>query len=154
MRPFARVLSSLLAAGAIALAGGAPAVLAAPGESAQPYVLDLHDAWCFDDSPALVYCFEVEGKAVFQANKNGESLVVNQRLTTHYYDGDVKVGEATEVSLLRGVYQADGTVTTQQVVNVRSDFFGERCQYQSVFRIADYELVIDSSHFHCGSAAD
>ena len=63
MRAFTRIVSSLLAAGAIALAGGAPAALAAPGESAQPYRLDLHDAWCFDDSPGLVYCFEVEGHA-------------------------------------------------------------------------------------------
>ena len=154
MRSFVRILSSLLAAGAIALAGGAPAVLATSGESAQPTVLDLHDAWCFDDSPGLVYCFEVEGKAVLQENPTGESLVVNQRLTTHYYDGDVKVGETVEVSILRGVYQADGTVTTQEVVNVRSDFYGERCQYQGVYRIADYELLIDHSHFRCGSAAD
>ena len=154
MRPFARILSSLLAAGAIALAGGAPAVLAAPGEQAQPWQLDLHDAWCFDDSPGLVYCFEVEGKAHFQDNKNGSSLVVNQRLTTTYFDNGVQVGVTVENSLLRGVYRADGTDTTKEVVNVKSDFYGEQCQYHGVYRIADFELVIDHSHFKCGSAAD
>ena len=154
MRPFTRILSSLLAAGAIALAGGAPAVLAAPGAQAQPFQLDLHDAWCFDDSPGLVYCFEVEGKAHFQDNKNGSSLVVNQRLTTTYFDGGVQVGVTVENSLLRGVYRADGTQTTKEVVNVKSDFFGEQCQYHGVYRIADFELQIDHSHFKCGSAAD
>jgi len=154
MRPFTRILSSLLAAGAIALAGGAPAVLAAPGQQAQPTQLDLHDAWCFDDSPGLVYCFEVEGNAHFQANKNGETLVVNQRLTTTYFDGGVQVGVTVENSLLRGVYRADGTQTTKEVVNVKSDFDGERCQYHGVYRMADFELEIDHSHFHCGSNAD
>jgi hypothetical protein len=149
MRPFVRVLASLLAAGAIALAGGAPAVLAGSGQAAQPSIVDLHDAWCFDDSPGLEYCFEVEGKAVFQANQNGESLVVHQRLTTRYAADGVQLGETSEVTMLRGVYQADGTVTTHQVVNVKSDLYGERCLYQSVFRIADYELVLDNAHFHC-----
>lgn len=154
MRPFTRVFASLLAAGAIALAGGAPAVLAAPDQAAQPYQLDLHDAWCFDDDPGLLYCFEVEGKAKFQSNKNGESLVVNQRLTTTYYEDGVQVGVTVENSLLRGVYRADGTQTTKEVVNVKSDFQGERCQYHAVYRMADFELQIDHSHFKCGSAAD
>jgi hypothetical protein len=154
MRPFARTLASLLAVGAIALAGGAPAVLAAPGESAQPYVLDLKDAWCFDDSPGYGYCFEVVGKAHFQANKNGETLVVNQRLTTTYYMNGVQVGVAVENSLLRGVYRADGTQTSKEVINNKSTFYGESCQYHGVYYIADFELQIDHSHFHCGSAAD
>lgn len=150
MRHIARLLAPILAATALALTLGAP-VLAAPGASASPSVVDLSAEWCFQDGAGgYQYCFDVDGRAVFLDNQAGSSVTITARDRTVVTKDGVLVGESTENHLIRGVYQADGTVTTQDVVIARSEFHGERCTYQAVFRIADYQLVVDNAHFHCG----
>lgn len=150
MRPLARVLAPILAAATLALAGGS-AALAAPGAAAQPYVMDLHAEWCFDDAPGYLYCFDVEGKALFLDTRVGSSVTITSRDHTVASKDGVVVGESTVVSLTRGVYQADGTVVMQDVTVTRADWLGEACHYQAVLRIADYDLVVDHVNSSCGA---
>jgi hypothetical protein len=149
MRPLARILAPVLAAATLALAGGSTA-LAASEAAAQPFTMDLHAEWCFDDSPGYLYCFEVEGKALFLDTRAGSSVTITSRDHTVASKDGAVVGESTVVSLTRGVYRADGTVVTQDVTVTRADWLGEQCHYQAVYRIADYELVIDHVNSSCG----
>jgi hypothetical protein len=150
MRLIARAIAPILAAAAIALAGGAPAVLADSENAAQPWSLDLRAEWCFDDSPGYLYCFDVKGKAQFVDNKAGSSVTITERNHTVVSKDGVVVGEDTTVSLLRGVYQEDGTVVTQERVHTRATFGDESCQYSSIYRIVDFELVLDHVRSTCG----
>jgi hypothetical protein len=149
MPRFIRIVGSVLAAFAIVL-GGASSALAASGNAASPSSWDLEAEWCFDDSPGFVYCFDVDGKATFQDNKVGSSVTVNQRVHTDFYRDGVLVGESTEVSLLRGTYRADGTITTHEVSHLRSSLGEETCNITIVWRQADYETVVD--HWSGGCA--
>ena len=145
MPRFIRIVAPVLAAAAIAL-GGASSALAA----ASPVIWDLDAEWCFDDSPSYVYCFDIDGKAVFQDNKAGSAVTVTERFQTTFIEDGVVIGEATEVSLLRGTYQADGTITTHEVSHVRSSLGDETCRITVVWRQADYEVVVD--HWSGGCA--
>ena len=149
MRPIARLLAPLLAAATIALAGASPA-LAASGNAASPWSYDLHAEWCFDDAPGYLYCFDVEGKAQFVDNVAGSSVTITERFHTTVFEDGAVVGESTVVSLDRGVYQADGTVTTQAVSHTRATFGDQTCRVSVVFRMADYELVVDRVASTCG----
>jgi hypothetical protein len=141
MRPFVRLLAVLLATASLAVAGASPALAASGGPAASSY--DLHAEWCFDDAPAYRYCFHVEGKAQFVDNAAGSTVTVTERFHTTVIDDGIVVGESTDISLLRGVYRADGTVTTQEVVRTRASADGQTCRFGIVYRIADYELVVD-----------
>jgi hypothetical protein len=142
MRAIARIVALLFAVASLALAGASTALADSAG-AATPASYDLHASWCFDDSPGLVYCFDVDGKAHFVDNTVGSSMVVNERFHTTFIDDGTVIGESTDISLLRGVYRADGTVTTQEVVRTRASLGGQTCRFGIVYRIADYELVVD-----------
>jgi hypothetical protein len=154
MPRFIRIVAPVIAAAALVL-GGASSALAAPGgaasgNAASPVTWDLDDEWCFDDSPGYTYCFEVDGKARFLDNKAGSAVTVTERFHTDFYQDGVLVGESTQVSVLHSTYQADGTITTQEVVHSRGSLEGETCSITVVWRQADYEVVVD--HWSGGCA--
>ncbi len=141
-RPFARLLLPVVAGVALALAGGAP-VKAAADAAAQPHVMDLADAWCFDDAPGFQYCFDVAGKAVFLDNKAGSKVTISQRFHTVVSKDGAFVGESTVVSLDQFRFAADGSVTMQVVENTRAAYDGKVCHLTVVLRIADYRIGVD-----------
>jgi hypothetical protein len=137
-----RFVAPVLAAVAIALAGGT-SVLAASGSAADVQRQDLHTSWCFDDSPAFLYCFDMEGTAHYVDNTAGSAVTVNERLHTVVYMDGVKVAEVSEVSLLRSTYQADGTMATQEVSHTKSAYGDRTCRITIVWRQVDFEPVVD-----------
>ena len=53
------------------------------------------------------------------------------------------------VQMLRGVFQADGTVVTNAVTNTRSSLSGDQCSYRLVLRLVDYEAVVYQTYLGC-----
>ena len=47
--------------------------------------------------------------------------------------------------VVRGFFQADGTVVTTTIVNTRSSLDDEPCTYRLIARLIDYEAVVFQS---------
>jgi hypothetical protein len=144
MRHPLRLLAPVLAVAALVL-GGASSVLAA----ATPSSASLDASWCFQDV-SREYCFEVTGTVKYLDTKLGSSANIHEITRTTFYESGRYLGESMDVTADRFVFQADGTVVMQSVVNTRSTFADEACTYHMVLRIADYEAVVDHVASTCG----
>jgi hypothetical protein len=145
MRPLFRVVAPVLAAAAIVLAGGSSALAVATPSSAS-----LDTNWCFQDG-STQYCFDVDGTVRYLDTKVGSTVTVNEIIRTTVYESGEYAGESMSVQMLHGVFQADGTVVTQSVVNTKSTVGGESCVYRMVLRLADYEAVVYQVTSTCGA---
>jgi hypothetical protein len=145
MSRIARLIAPVVAAAALAVAGGSQALAAAPTS------LDLADAWCFDDTPGYVYCFDVTGKAEFVDSKPGSWVSIHQRVVTVISKDGAVVGTSTDLTNDKFTFDADGNATYHTVTNTKSSFLDETCHYQSVLRISDFDLKIDHVNSSCGS---
>lgn len=143
MRLFARLLAATMIVASIALAG-ASSVLAADASANGAVSMPLDDSWCFT-SPygGPTYCNEVDGKVTFVDSASGSGLTVNQRVHTVVYENGVVIGEYTDTSLLHSTFSEDGTYAVQDVTHTRASFDGQRCTFTTVFRLADFEVVVD-----------
>jgi hypothetical protein len=144
MRKLFRLAAPVIAATAIALGSGSAALAATTPTSAS---LDAN--WCFQDG-STQYCFDVDGRVQFLDTTVGSSVTINQTTRTTVYESGVYAGETFSVQMMRGVFEADGTVVTQSVVNTRSTVNGEDCTYRMVLRLSDYEAVVYQVTSTCG----
>ena len=144
MRSLTRFVAPLLAVTALVIAGGSSALAAA-----SPSVVPIDQSWCFDDG-ATDYCFDMDGKVVFLDTKAGSSVTITERVKTTVYEDGAYYGETFSTQLLRGVFQADGTVASQSVIHTRSSGGDEDCTYHMVLRLADYEAVTYHETSSCG----
>jgi hypothetical protein len=145
MRPVFRLVALALATTAILMAGASSAFAAAAPSSAS-----LDADWCFQDG-SIEYCFDVDGTVHYLDNKVGSTVTINEITRTTVYESGQYVGESQSVQMFRGVFQADGTVVTQTIVNTRSTVGDEACAYHLVLRLADYEAVVYHVISTCGA---
>jgi hypothetical protein len=142
--PF-RLLAPVLATAAIVLAGASSALAAASPSSAS---LDAN--WCFQDG-STQYCFDVDGTVHYLDTKVGSTVTINQITRTTVYESGQYAGESMSVEMLRGEFQADGTVVLQTVINTRSTVGDGACTYRLVLRLVDYEAVVVQTTSTCGA---
>jgi hypothetical protein len=143
MRHAFRILASLLAVAAIAVAGASSALAAASPSSAS---LDAN--FCFDSGPKH-YCYDIDGTVHYLDTTAGSSATINQITRTTVSENGEVTGEAMSVQMLRGVFQADGTVVINTVVNTQSSLSGDQCSYRLVLRMVDYEAVVYQTYLGC-----
>jgi hypothetical protein len=143
MRTMPRLLASALAAAALLLVGTTSAFAAASPSSAS---LDAN--FCFQSGPKE-YCYDMDGTVLYLDTTAGSSATLHQiTRTTVSEDGEI-TGESMSVQMLRGVFQADGTVVINTVVNTQSSLSGDPCSYRLVLRLVDYEAVVYQTYLGC-----
>jgi hypothetical protein len=148
MHRIARFLAPLIAASAIALAGGSQA-LAASDSAASPSSISIDNSFCYT-SGALTSCFDISGQAHFLDTSVGSSVTMTRTTVTTYYENGVQTGGARSESVYRGTVADDGTVTTQSVVHTRTVDGDGTCTYRLVLRLVEYEPVVAIDELSCG----
>jgi hypothetical protein len=143
MRTLPRLLASTLAAAAIVLVGASSAFAAAT-----PQTASLDANFCFDSGPKH-YCYDIEGTVLYLDTTAGSTATIHQITRTTVSEDGVVTGEAMSVQTMRGVFQADGTVVTNTVINTRSSLSGDECSYRLVLRMIDYEAVVYQVYLGC-----
>ena len=138
-----RFLASVLAAAALLLVGASTAFAAASPSSAS-----MDYSFCIQSGPKE-YCYDIDGKVLYLDTNAGSSATIHQITRTTVSENGEITGEAMSVQMLRGVFQADGTVVTNAVTNTRSSFSGDQCSYRLVLRLVDYEAVVYQTYLGC-----
>ena len=138
-----KLLASALAAAVLLLVGATSAFAAASQSTAS---LDAN--FCFD-SGSKEYCYDFEGTVHYLDTTAGSSATIHQITRTTVSENGEITGEAMSVQMLRGVFQADGTVVTNTVVNTHSSLSGDQCSYRLVLRLIDYEAVVYQTYLGC-----
>ena len=145
MRHLLRPVAPILAIAALVLVGASSAFAAASPSSAS-----LDADWCFQDG-STQYCFDVDGTVHYLDNKAGSTVTINEITQTTVYEAGQYAGSSKSVGMYRGVFQADGTVVIQTVVNTRSTVGDDDCTYRMVLRLVDYEAVVYQVTSTCGA---
>ena len=145
MRKLFRLAAPVLAAATIVLAGASSTLAAA-----SPSSMSLDANWCFQDGTTR-YCFDIDGTVHFLDTTVGSTVTLNKITRTTVYESGVYAGETMSVGMLRGSFQADGTVVMQSVINTRSTVNDEPCEYHMVLRLDDYEAVVYQVISTCGA---
>jgi hypothetical protein len=141
--PF-RLLAPVVAVAAIVIVGASSALAAAVPSSAS---LDAN--WCFQDA-STEYCYDVTGTVYYLDTKAGSTATIHEITRTTVYEAGQFIGESMSVASFRLVFQTDGTVVIQSVVNTRSTVGDEPCAYRMVLRLVDYEAVVYEVTSTCG----
>lgn len=136
MRRLFQFVAPLVAVAAIALSG-ASSVLAAGSASSD----SLDANFCYT-SGATTFCYDIDGSIHYVDSTAGSSYVLEKSVRTTKLENGVEVGHAFSTSFGRGVFQADGTVVIETVINTRSSLDDEPCTYRLVARLVDYEAVV------------
>jgi hypothetical protein len=142
MRSLIRLLAPVLAAGAIALAGGSSALAASPSTTS------LDASWCYA-AGATESCYEIDGTIHYLDTSAGSSVTMHKITRTTVYESGAYVGESMSVTMSRGAFEADGTVVIQTVTNTRSTVGGEPCTYRLVRRLVDFEAAVYQTTSTC-----
>ena len=142
MRSALRSIGAIVFALLDMTAGSSAALAAGDGAETGRYTID--DAWCFDDV-VLQYCFEVDGFVRYTATPDGRELAtIHVRNRTVVYENDVVVGTSDVRSIDKSVYEDGGQVSTQSIVKTRATFGEQTCVSTVVFKMVDYEVVVDT----------
>lgn len=136
MRHLFRAFAPILAIAALVLVGGSSALAAASPTSAS-----LDAEFCYENGTTQ-YCYEIDGTLHFLDTKVGSTVTVNKITRTTVYESGELAGETMSVTMSRNAIQPDGTVVISTVVNTRSTFGDEPCEYRMVLRLVDYEAVV------------
>jgi hypothetical protein len=136
MRRLFRTLVPVVAAAAIAL-GGASSVFAAGAASSA----SLDASFCYPTG-ATTICYDIDGSIHFVDTAAGSSYTLQKIVRTTEFENGVEVGSAMSTQIGRGVFQADGTVVIDTIINTRSSLDGEPCTYRLIARLVDYEAVV------------
>ncbi len=143
MRPFIRSITALAFALLVMTAGSSAALASNGAETGRS---ETHEAWCFDDV-VLQYCFEVDGTFRYTATPNGRELVhMNFRNRTTVYENGVVVGTSDVRSIDQTVYVDGGQYSTKSIVRTKASFGDQVCTSTTVFKMVDYEIVVDRSN--------
>jgi len=144
MTRLVRLVAPLVAAAALVIAGSSQALAAAPTS------MNLADSWCFDDTPWYVYCFDVTGKAEFTDTKPGSAVIVHQKTVTTISQNGAVLGTSTDLVNDRFFFGNDGVAVYHTVTNSKATWLGERCHYQAVLQIKDFDVTIEHVNSSCG----
>jgi hypothetical protein len=136
MRQAFRILASLLAVTAIALAGASSALAAA-----EPTSVSLDANWCYTTG-STEYCYDIDGTIRYLDTAVGSMVTVNRTTRTTVYEAGEYAGETFAVTMSRSAVQPDGTVVIETITNTRSTAGEEPCEYRLVMRLVDYEAVV------------
>lgn len=136
MRHFFHVAATALAAGVLLLAGASSALAAGSASSAS---LDAN--FCYP-SGTTTFCYDIDGAIHFVDSSAGSSYTFQQNTRTTKYENGIEVGDAFSTHVGRGVFEADGTVVINTIINTRSSLNDEPCTYRLVLRLVDYEAVV------------
>ena len=141
MRSLLRSLSAVAFA-LLVLTAGSSAALASSG-SAETGRSTFDDEWCFDDV-VLQYCFDVEGFVRYTATPDGrERVSIHSVNRTVVYEDGVVVGSSDVRSIDSSLYEDGGQVRTQSIVRTQASFGDQTCVTAVVFKMVDYEVVVD-----------
>ena len=138
-----RILGPAIAAAAFVLAGASSALAAGSASSAS-----LDAEFCYP-SGAITFCYDIDGAIHFVDSSAGSSYTLEKTVRTTKYEDGVEVGSAFSTQVGRGVFQADGTVVTDTIINTRSSLNDEPCTYRLVLRLVDYEAVVYQTSNTC-----
>jgi hypothetical protein len=136
MRRLLQLLAPALAAGALALTMASSALAAGAASSAS-----LDDNFCYP-SGAATLCYDINGAIHNVYTKAGSAYTLEETVRTTKVENGVVVGSSFSTQVGRGVFQADGTVVIDTIVNTRSTLNAEPCSYRLVIRLVDYEAVV------------
>ena len=136
MRRLLQLLAPALAAGALALTMASSALAAGAASSAS---LDAN--FCYPTGAATL-CYDIDGAIHFVDTKAGSAYTLEETVRTTKFENGIEVGSAFSTQVGRGVFQADGTVVIDTIVNTRSTLNTEPCTYRLVMRLVDYEAVV------------
>ncbi len=135
MRRLLSILGPAVAAAAFVLAGASSALAAGSASSAS---LDAN--FCYP-SGATTFCYDIDGAVHFVDSTAGSSYTLEKNVRTTKYENGIEVGSAFSSQVGRGVFEADGTVVIDTIINTRSTLNDEPCTYRLVMRLVDYEAV-------------
>ena len=141
MRSLFRSLGAVVFALLVMTAGSSAALASGDGAETGRYTID--DEWCFDDV-VLQYCFDVDGFVRYTATPDGRELAtMNVRNRTVVFENGVVVGSSDVRSIDTSVYEDGAQVRTQSVVKTRVSFGDQTCVSTLVFKMVDYEVIVD-----------
>jgi hypothetical protein len=143
MRRLLHLLAPALAAAVIALAGASSALAAGAASSAS---LDAN--FCYP-SGSTTLCYDIDGSIHFVDSTAGSAYTLEKTVRTTKFEDGVEVGSAFSTQVGRGVFEADGTVVIDTIINTRSTLNVEPCVYRLVTRLVDYEAVVFQSVNTC-----
>jgi hypothetical protein len=138
LRPLAT--GSLLAL--LLVASAVPAAFAA-GSPAENGRYTFGDDYCWSGG-SWTYCFEQEGSSQFVITPDGREMAntVFRQRTLAYHDGQL-VGESSEISFDRSVWEDGGLGTFHVVEHTKAEWDGQTCVLTTVLKKIDYEIVVD-----------
>jgi hypothetical protein len=143
MRRFLRILGPAVAAAAFVLTGASSAFAAGSASSAS-----LDATFCYP-SGATMFCYDIDGAIHFVDSIAGSSYTLEKTVRTTKYENGVEVGSAFSTQVGRGVFEADGTVVIETIINTRSSLNDAPCTYRLVVRLVDYEAVVHQTLNTC-----
>jgi hypothetical protein len=125
---------------------------AAAALASGPATVDRHavaSAWCFQDV-TLEYCTTVEGFFQVVTQPGGrESATTHLRQRVVIREAGSYIAEYTTLTQDRFVFDPDGEYVSHEVTHTRAALGDLRCISTTVFRLADFDVVIDRSVVHC-----
>ena len=143
MRRLLQLLAPALAATALALTMASSALAAGAASSTS---LDAN--FCYP-SGAATFCYDIDGAIHYVDTTAGSAYTLEETVRTTKFENGVEVGSAFSTQVGRGVFEADGTVVINTIVNTRSTLNTEPCTYRLVIRLVDYEAVVFHSVNTC-----
>ena len=143
MRRLLQLLAPALAATALALTMASSALAAGAASSAS---LDAN--FCYPTG-AATFCYDIDGAIHYVDTNAGSAYTLEETVRTTKFENGVEVGSSFSTQVGRGVFEADGTVVINTIVNTRSTLNAEPCSYRLVIRLVDYEAVVFHSVNNC-----